>query len=110
MLKFSFHYIPLFTVLKFSFHYIPLYNAKMYISFTFSDAAYLDNRSYEVMQVTAWIPLLDATRENGCMEVAARGHLKGKVASHTCCWRDTWYVMLAEDEMVKTLGTSSAPT
>ncbi|KAK7488659.1 hypothetical protein BaRGS_00020112 [Batillaria attramentaria] len=67
------------------------------------DSAYLDNRSYEVMQVTAWIPLLDANRENGCMEVAARGHLKGKVATHQCCWRDTWYVMLDEKEMEKTL-------
>ncbi|PVD25798.1 hypothetical protein C0Q70_13458 [Pomacea canaliculata] len=67
------------------------------------DSAYLDNRSYEVLQVTAWIPLLDATRENGCMEVAARGHLKGKVATHQCCWGGTWYVMLEEQEMEDTL-------
>ncbi|KAK7103955.1 phytanoyl-CoA dioxygenase domain-containing protein 1 homolog [Littorina saxatilis] len=67
------------------------------------DSAYLDNRSYEVLQVTAWIPLLDAKRENGCMEVAAKGHLKGKVATHNCCWGGTWYVMLEEDEMVKSL-------
>lgn len=69
-----------------------------------ADSAYLDNRSYEVLQVTAWIPLLDATRENGCMEVAARGHLKGKVATHQCCWGGTWYVMLEEQEMEDTLG------
>jgi len=68
------------------------------------DSGYLDNRSYEVMQVTAWIPLLNATRENGCMEVVAKGHQTGKVATHTCCWGDTWYIMLGEDEMEKTLG------
>lgn len=68
------------------------------------DSGYLDNRSYEVLQVTAWIPLLDANRDNGCMEVAAKGHLSGKVATHTCCWGDTWYIMLAEEEMEKTLG------
>ncbi|XP_076463481.1 phytanoyl-CoA dioxygenase domain-containing protein 1-like [Babylonia areolata] len=68
------------------------------------DAGYMDNRSYEVLQVTGWIPLLDATRENGCMEVVSGGHLKGKVATHTCCWRDTWYIMLDEEEMTRTLG------
>ncbi|XP_076450424.1 1-deoxypentalenic acid 11-beta-hydroxylase-like [Babylonia areolata] len=67
------------------------------------DSAYLDNASYEVLQVTAWIPLLHATRDNGCMEVVSGGHLKGKVATHTCCWGDTWYVMLGEQEMARTL-------
>lgn len=70
------------------------------------DAAYLDNRSYEVLQVTAWVPLLDVNRDNGCMEVVAKGHLSGKVATHTCCWGDTWYIMLGEDEMQKTLGVN----
>ncbi|KAK7484969.1 hypothetical protein BaRGS_00023747 [Batillaria attramentaria] len=67
------------------------------------DCAYLDNRSYEVLQPTSWIPLLDANEKNGCMEVAARGHQKGKVATHQCCWGGTWYVMLEEEEMAKTL-------
>ncbi|KAL8590937.1 hypothetical protein ACOMHN_036764 [Nucella lapillus] len=68
------------------------------------DCAYLDNRSYEVLQVTAWIPMLDAGKTQGCMEVASGGHLKGKVARHTACWGNTWYVMLDEEEMVNTLG------
>ncbi|XP_076463677.1 phytanoyl-CoA dioxygenase domain-containing protein 1-like [Babylonia areolata] len=68
------------------------------------DCAYLDTRSYDVLQPTAWIPLLDANKENGCMEVAVGGHLKGKVAKHQCCWGATWYVQLLEEEMVKTLG------
>ena len=40
-----------------------------YISIFLSDVGYLSNESYKVMQVTAWIPLLDATEENGCMQV-----------------------------------------
>ena len=34
-----------------------------------SDVGYLDNASYKVMQPTAWIPLLDANENNGCMQV-----------------------------------------
>ncbi|XP_050406206.2 uncharacterized protein LOC126821756 isoform X1 [Patella vulgata] len=68
------------------------------------DSAYLDNRSYKVLQPTAWIPLLNATEQNGCMRVAAGGHKLGKVAQHQCCYGGTWYVMLEEEEMKKTLG------
>ncbi|XP_046567729.1 probable alpha-ketoglutarate-dependent hypophosphite dioxygenase isoform X2 [Haliotis rubra] len=68
------------------------------------DCAYLDNESYEVLQPTAWIPLLDATEENGCMQVAVGGHRSGKIATHQCCYGGTWYVMLEEEEMVKSLG------
>jgi len=37
---------------------------------TLADTAYLDNRSYGVHQLAAWIPLMDATKERGCMEVS----------------------------------------
>ncbi|ESO90037.1 hypothetical protein LOTGIDRAFT_233877 [Lottia gigantea] len=63
------------------------------------DVGYLDNSSYKVMQATAWIPFLDATPENGCMQVVEKGHKTGKVADHQCCYGGTWYVMLFEDEM-----------
>lgn len=33
------------------------------------DNAYLEPCSLEVMQATAWIPLLDANKTNGCMVV-----------------------------------------
>ena len=33
------------------------------------DNAYLHPESWKVLQVTAWIPMLDATRHNGCMQV-----------------------------------------
>ncbi|XP_059145123.1 phytanoyl-CoA dioxygenase domain-containing protein 1-like isoform X2 [Physella acuta] len=68
------------------------------------DSAYLDNESYGVLQATAWIPLLDATEKNGCMEVISGGHLAGKVARHTCCWGDTWYVETDVEHAEKTLN------
>jgi len=33
------------------------------------------------------------------------GHKKGKVATHTCCHADTWFIDLAEDVMRDELGT-----
>lgn len=37
-------------------------------------------------------------------KVVKRGHKKGLVAKHSCCAGPTWYVMLEEDEMTKSLG------
>ena len=71
------------------------------------DVGYLDNNSYKVLQPTAWIPLLDANEQNGCMEVMHRGHKTGKVATHQCCHGGTWYVMLEDEEMEKTLGVTT---
>ncbi|KAL8619571.1 hypothetical protein ACOMHN_019627 [Nucella lapillus] len=64
----------------------------------------MDSRAYEVLQLTGWIPFLDATRENGCMEVVRGGHLAGRVANHTGCWEDTLFLSLDEEEMTNTLG------
>lgn len=33
-----------------------------------------------------------------------RAHRHGRVVRHTCCWENTWYIDLAEEEMVKSLG------
>ena len=35
----------------------------------FIDSGYLNNDAYKVHQATAWIPLLDTTATNGCMQV-----------------------------------------
>jgi hypothetical protein len=67
------------------------------------DVAYLDQGSYKIFQLTAWIPLLDATPENGCMQVIKSGHKTGKVADHQCCHGGTWYVMMVEDDIKKKL-------
>ncbi len=32
------------------------------------------------------------------------GHRSGKVAKHQCCHGGTWYVILEEEEMEKSLG------
>ena len=37
-------------------------------------------------------------------QVVKNGHRKGKVAKHTCCRGPSWYVMLEEDEIEKSLG------
>ncbi|XP_060071937.1 uncharacterized protein LOC132551810 [Ylistrum balloti] len=68
------------------------------------DSGYLDTNSYRVLQPTAWIPFVDATETNGCLQIMQGGHKSGKVATHQCCHGGTWYVMLEEDEMEKTLG------
>lgn len=34
-----------------------------------SDAGYMESTANGVMQVTAWVPLVDATKDTGCVEV-----------------------------------------
>lgn len=68
------------------------------------DNAYLDPSSLATLQVTAWIPLVDATVETGCLQVVSGGHRKGVTAKHICCAGDTWYVGIEEAEMESTLG------
>ena len=70
------------------------------------DNAYLDETCLHTLQPTAWIPLLDANVNNGCMQVVSKGHRLGKTAKHTCCAGGTWYVDLSEKEMVKTLDVN----
>lgn len=68
------------------------------------DNAYLDSSALYTLQPTAWIPLIDATVSNGCMQVVRGGHRLGITCTHTCCAGETWYVDLDEKEMEKTLG------
>nr|XP_054757893.1 uncharacterized protein LOC129264043 [Lytechinus pictus] len=68
------------------------------------DNAYLDPNALNVLQVTAWIPLLDVNAKNGCMQVARKGHRKGVTAKHRCCVGGTWYVEVLEEDMIETLG------
>ncbi|XP_033763921.1 uncharacterized protein LOC117345084 [Pecten maximus] len=68
------------------------------------DCAYLDNDTYNMLIPTAWIPFVDTNFENGCMEFVKGGHRLGKVATHQCCHGGTWYTILEEEEMTRTLG------
>ncbi|XP_078484605.1 uncharacterized protein LOC100178123 [Ciona intestinalis] len=63
------------------------------------DNAYLEPRSLEVHQLTAWIPLVDANMVNGCMQLATGGHRAGKTLKHTCCAGGTWYVEMQEKDL-----------
>lgn len=67
------------------------------------DSAYFSEDSYDHMVVTTWIPFLDTHEQNGGMQVVKGGHRKGRVARHTCCVEDTWFVSLSEEDMEKTL-------
>lgn len=51
------------------------------------DTGYLSPDSVAVHQLTAWIPLVSAVKENGCMEVIAYGHRTGRECRHECCGR-----------------------
>ncbi|XP_052270079.1 uncharacterized protein LOC127871318 isoform X2 [Dreissena polymorpha] len=70
------------------------------------DVSYLDNDTYRMLIPTVWIPFVDSTAENGCLEVMDKGHRTGKVATHQCCYGDTFYTILEEAEMERTLGVN----
>ncbi|XP_074642815.1 uncharacterized protein LOC141900020 isoform X2 [Tubulanus polymorphus] len=63
------------------------------------DSAYFSEDSYGHLIPTTWIPFLDTDSRNGGMQVLKRGHQKGIVVDHTCCWEDTWYLETSEQEM-----------
>lgn len=71
------------------------------------DASYADESSWDKLQVTAWVPLVDATVENGCMQVLDSGHRTGRVATHTCCVGGTWYTSISDEEVRRTLEVDS---
>lgn len=58
------------------------------------DNGYLHPESWKVLQVTAWIPLVNATVQNGCMQVIRGGHRAGKTCKHSCCVGGTWCALL----------------
>ncbi|KAL4450112.1 hypothetical protein ABPG77_010781 [Micractinium sp. CCAP 211/92] len=68
------------------------------------DTAYLDRDCWQVLQVTAWIPLINATRRNGCLQVVRGGHRSGKTALHTGCAGGTWYLSMDEAAAQRELG------
>jgi len=67
------------------------------------DNSYLDEECWDEHQLTAWVPLVDATRHNGCMQVVEGGHLPGVTANHACCVGGTWYTEVTPEELEATL-------
>lgn len=60
--------------------------------------------SWDKLQLTAWVPLVPAVAENGCMQVISGGHKAGITVEHTCCVGGTWYTELEESDIEPTLG------
>ena len=51
--------------------------------------------------LTVWVALVDATVENGCMQMVKGGHKKGRTATHTIgTTTSTWYTELSEETVV----------
>ena len=67
------------------------------------DNAYLAEESWDVLQLTAWIPLVDTNTTNGCMQVVRGAHRPGGTAIHACCVGETWYVETTPEELATTL-------
>ncbi|KAL5008444.1 hypothetical protein ScPMuIL_014025 [Solemya velum] len=63
-----------------------------------------DLESYKSMIITAWIPLVDTNKDNGCMHVVAGAHRKGLVATHKMFADTLFYVLIDDKEIENTLG------
>ncbi len=74
------------------------------------DTAYLKPGAEKTFQPTAWIPLIDANKENGCIQVIKGGHASGKVLDHLCCTGSSWYISIDEKTLFETLGSSEIVT
>ena len=72
------------------------------------DNAYLAEESWHMLQVTAWVPLVDTNTTNGCMQVVRGAHTPGGTVRHACCVGGTWYVETTPAELAATLGADMA--
>jgi len=68
------------------------------------DAAYLDSIADNVLQLTAWIPFINASVKNGCMQVLKGGHRTGVVCPHVGCTGGTWYIETVTTAIPNRLG------
>ncbi len=60
------------------------------------DAGYMEPKCDSVLQLTIWIPLIDATVENGCLEVIPHAHRDG-VLPHR--HSETYYLEIPDDAL-----------
>lgn len=68
------------------------------------DNSYYEERTWDEPFLTIWTPLVDATVENGCMQVVKGAHVTGKTAKHTVgTTTNSWYTELSEQACAKEL-------
>lgn len=69
------------------------------------DIAYFGEESWHGHTLTLWIPLLDIKISNGAMQFINKGHLLDNIRTHTCCFKNTWYV----DLVITTIENEISP-
>ncbi len=69
------------------------------------DSGYFSSHCDSHLILTCWIPLVDVSRENGCLEVIPRSHRSGIVKHHQCADRKGYLLIKDED-----LPKSEKPT
>jgi phytanoyl-CoA hydroxylase len=67
------------------------------------DSGYFEPYCDKALVLTVWLPLVDATQENGCLWVKPRGHLAGGVVTHRQAQGQP-YLEIAPDVLAATAG------
>jgi len=63
------------------------------------DNSYWHPTTWDRLIVSVWIPLVEATVENGALEFVRTGHKSGRTGRHTCCFSNTWYTEISERDI-----------
>jgi hypothetical protein len=68
------------------------------------DNSYWEPRIWDEEVLTVWVSFVDATVENGCMQVIKGAHKKGETANHTIgTTTSTWYTETTEERIAAEL-------
>lgn len=72
------------------------------------DSGYFEPYCDKSLVLTVWLPLVDATVENGCLWVQPKGHRKGQVVGHRQREGQP-YLEIPSDELAKAGGDEPVP-